>query len=251
MPVFFIHSNQVSNRILHLTGPLVKHISGSLRKRKGDQIVVMDERRTRYDVELLVVRPKAIIGKILQESSQEPVPPVRLILAQSILKSKKMDWVLQKATELGVSRIVPVRTERTVVDPRPDRIEAQLGRWQEILKEAAQQTGRWDIPGLEPPTDLPSFLKNESSFDLGLMLWEGERRNDLKTALKACLAPERKIHDILILIGPEGGLAPSEVSLAQEHRIVPVNLGWRILRSETAALTVLSIIQYELGDLAP
>jgi 16S rRNA (uracil1498-N3)-methyltransferase len=249
MPVFFIHSKQISGHALQITDSLARHIGGALRYRVGDQIFVVDEQRVGYTVELVEVKPNQIVGKILEEKKQPPASPIHITLGQAILKAKKMDWILQKTTELGVSKIVPVVTERTIVEPRPERADTQHRRWREILKEAAQQTGRWEAPELDPPTDFFSFVKNAIHFDLALMPWEGENQKDIKQCLKETLHRNPDIRHILILIGPEGGFSEQEVAVARKHRIIPVTLGWRILRAETACLATLTMLQYELGDM--
>jgi 16S rRNA (uracil1498-N3)-methyltransferase len=249
MPVFFIHSKQISGNHLYLTDPLAKHIGGALRYQTGDQIFVIDEQKVGYVVQLLEVKPKKITGKILEEKRQAPTSQVTITLGQAILKAKKMDWILQKATELGVSRIISMITERTVVDPRPERIEHQQRRWGEILKEAAQQSGRWEIPELDRPTDFPRVIEQASNFNLSLIPWEGESKTSLKKALRDILPSNSLPQKILVLIGPEGGFSHQEIEIARKHRVIPVSLGWRILRAETACLASLTMIQYELGDM--
>ena len=245
MPVFFIHSKQIIGGVLQLTGPLVRHVGGALRQQIGDRIFVIDEQKIGYDVQLLEVTPKRIVGKVLQEKRKTPVSPLSITLGQAILKSKKMDWILQKATELGVSRIVPLVTERTVVAPRPERVEIQHHRWEEILKEAAQQAGRWEIPQLDFPTDFSRLIKESPNFDFSLLPWEGEEKKGLREVLQSNLQGPK----ILVLIGPEGGFSDHEVALAKEHHFIPVSLGWRILRAETACLATLAMLQYEIGDM--
>jgi 16S rRNA (uracil1498-N3)-methyltransferase len=199
---------------------------------------------------LVEVKPNRIAGKILEEKRQPPVSPLNITLGQAILKGKKMDWILQKATELGVSRIMPLVTERTVVEPRPERADSQHRRWQEILKEAAQQAGRWEIPELNYPADFFSLAKNVFQYDLALMPWEGENQKNIKHELRDALYSNPHLHHILVLIGPEGGFSDQEAALARKHRITPVTLGWRILRAETACLATLTMLQYELGDMS-
>lgn len=249
MPVFFIHSQQISGSFLYLTGPVVRHVGGSLRKQIGDRIFVIDEQRVGYVVELLEVMPKRIVAKVLEKRRQAPVSPLSITLGQAILKAKKMDWVLQKSTELGVSRIIPLVTERTVVEPRPERVGAQHHRWQEILKEAAQQAGRWEVPELALPTDFFHLVEEGPSFDFSLIPWEGEAENSLRKGLRKMLQSKSQVHKILVLIGPEGGFSQHEVALAREHQIIPVTLGLRTLRAETACLATLTMLQYELGDM--
>jgi len=249
MPVFFIHSKQISGNLLYLTDPLAKHLGGALRYQAGDQIFVVDEQKAGYVVQLLDVKPKKIVGKILEEKRQAPTPQLMITLGQALLKAKKMDWILQKATELGVSRIIPLITERTVVEPRPERIENQQRRWEDILKEAAQQSGRWDIPELDPPTEFAEAVEQGPNFTLSLIPWEGESKTSLKKALRDVPPSSPVPQKILVLIGPEGGFSQQEIEIASKHQIIPVSLGWRILRAETACLATLTMLQYELGDM--
>jgi 16S rRNA (uracil1498-N3)-methyltransferase len=249
MSVFFIHSKQISGHVLQIADSLAKHIGGALRHRAGDQIFVVDEQRVGYVVELAEVKPNRIVGKILEVKMQAPPSPLNIILGQGILKAKKMDWILQKAVELGVSRIIPLVTERTVVEPKPERANTQHRRWQEILKEAAQQTGRWEIPEMDYPIPLLNFIKKSPHYDLALMPWEGETQNNIKQSLREALALNPRLHHILVLIGPEGGFSEQEVVMAKRYQIISVTLGWRILRAETACLATLTMLQYELGDM--
>jgi 16S rRNA (uracil1498-N3)-methyltransferase len=249
MPVFFIQSSQISGRVLNLTGPLVKHIGGALRNQPGDRILVIDEHRMGYLVQLVRVTRKQIVANVLEERSQAPRSPLSITLAQAILKGKKMDWVLQKATELGVSRIIPLVTERTVVEPRPERMTIQHHRWQKILREAAQQSGRWEIPELGSPVDFFRFVEGDRNFDCSVMPWEGEHEKDLKTILRKMHHSRSQTPEILVLIGPEGGFSEQEVRWGQQHQIIPITLGRRILRAETASLATLTMLQYEMGDM--
>ncbi|MCI0526655.1 MAG: 16S rRNA (uracil(1498)-N(3))-methyltransferase, partial [Nitrospira sp.] len=245
-----IHSKQISGHDLQITDSLARHIGGALRYKVGEKIFVVDEQRVGYTIELVEVKPNRIVGKILEEKKQSPIPSLNISLGQAILKGKKMDWILQKATELGVSRVSPLVTERTVVEPKPERIDTQHRRWKEILKEAAQQTGRWEIPELNYPVDFSSFVKNASHYDLALIPWEGENQKSIKQCLRERLHSNLGLHHILVLIGPEGGFSGPEAAMARKHQIIPVTLGWRILRAETACLATLTMLQYELGDMS-
>jgi 16S rRNA (uracil1498-N3)-methyltransferase len=249
MPVFFIQSKQISGNFLYLTDLLAKHIGGALRYQAGERIFVVDEQKVGYVVQLLNVTPRKILGKILEEKRQGPTSWLSITLGQAILKAKKMDWILQKATELGVSRIIPLVTERTIVTLRAERIDNQQRRWGEILKEAAQQSGRWDIPELDPPTDFMRLAERGPNFTLSLIPWEGECEKNFKNTLRETLHSKPLPQKILVLIGPEGGFSQQEIEIARKHRIIPVSLGWRILRAETACLATLAMLQYELGDM--
>ena len=151
-----------------------------------------------------------------------------------------MDFVVEKCTELGVSQIVPMLTERTVAK------EAKLDRWRKLAKEAAEQSGRTVIPAIASLTPFEEILKMKSQFDLALIPWELEKENTLKIVLKTGGQANRKTDRLLVLIGPEGGFSQKEISLAKEAGLISVSLGERILRAETAGMAVLSAIMYEL-----
>lgn len=245
MPVFFIRSEQISKGVLHLEDPLSRHLAGSLRCKVGERFFVVDEHRVGYLVEVQEIARGRILAKVLRENPRPADGTLNITLAQAVVKGKKWDWLLQKAAELGVSRIIPITTERTVVHPKSDRIEAQQGRWREILRAAAQQSGRWDIPEVDLPCRLEALLRQGGAFDLTLLPWEKESRTILKSVLKA----HEDARKILILIGPEGGFSEQEVSLARKRGAVCVSLGPRTLRAETAGVVALALLQYELGDL--
>ena len=148
-----------------------------------------------------------------------------------------MDFIVQKCTELGVSEIIPVVSERSVAKGE------KSGRWQKIAKEAAEQSGRALIPKISALTDFKSLLKKKNEFDLALIPWELEKTNKLKAILQNS-SPK----NIIILIGPEGGFSSQEIEQAKAAGFIPVSLGKRILRAETAGLAILSMIMYELDN---
>ena len=245
MPVFFIHSSQISDGLLTLTGPLARHLGSSRRHQVGDRILVVDEKKAGYLVRLREISSRKITAKIIENRTRPPASRCHITLAQAILKTGHWNWVLQKATELGVSRIIPMQTERTVVQPQASRLEGQLLRWKKILEESAQQSGQWAIPDLEMPAPYREIIQKSSAFDLAVIPWEREKNKGIKTLLRDM----RQAQKILILVGPEGGFSPGEIAEILQGPIQPVSLGPRTLRSETAGLAVLAMIQYELGDM--
>jgi len=243
MPVYFIQSESIQNNRIILTGDLAHHLRDVLRFEAGDTVDLVDEKQGRYHTELTQVTKEKIIANILQKvKNTAPLGP-SLFLAQAVLKSDKMDWVVQKATELGVSTILPVVTERTIARPRAEREAHQLDRWLKIAKEASQQCGRSEVPAVRTAVSLDELLKNPPDVSLKLVPWEREQ----EPSLKAVLQNLKTENSVMILIGPEGGLAASEVEKARKAGWISVSLGPRILRAETAGLAVLAILQYELG----
>lgn len=243
MPVYFIQSQSIRNDQITLTGELAHHLGTVLRCHVGERVELVDEARVRYRATLDSITEKRIIARILQRGAPEPPPIPSVTLAQALLKGDKMDWVIQKATELGVSAILPVVTERTIARPRPERESHQRDRWRKIAKEAAQQSGRLEIPNVDPAVSFEEILKTPPEASLKLLPWEGEHGPSLKSALYHF----KEETSIAVLIGPEGGFSLQEIEKARKAGWVSVSLGPRILRADTAGLAVLAILQYELG----
>jgi 16S rRNA (uracil1498-N3)-methyltransferase len=169
-----------------------------------------------------------------------------LILGQALLKGEKMDWVIQKTTELGVQTIVPVQSRQSIVQVKADRIDAQLARWKRIALEAAQQSEQWTVPAVAPPLSLSACLAQSPAPVLALILTE--RRSGIGSLLNITL-PASPEASILVLVGPEGGWTQEEVAVAEGAGCVPITLGPRILRAETAAITTIGILKHRLGEL--
>ena len=245
MPVFFISSDQVSNDTVTITGPLLEHLRASLRVTPGERIRVGDDQRRRYDIEVTDLDRRALRGRIVgRQTGPAPRTP-RLVLGQAILKGERMDWTIQKATELGAHAIVPLISEQTIVRPKRDRADAQQERWQRMALEAAQQSERWDIPSVSAPVNVREFVAGQTRSELKLML--AERSGD--RSLAAMPLPSSPTDTITLMIGPEGGWREEELADAAAHGFEPVTLGARILRAETAALAAISVLQGRMGEL--
>lgn len=190
----------------------------------------------------------------IQLLEKETIPPERfeITLAQACLKSDKMELIFQKATELGVSKILPFFSSRTV----PKDPGAKLERWQKIILAAAKQSGRATLPEIMSPCPMPELLTQFDKTTVRLLLSERRTKRHLKEILRESAAGTSlrniipfRIEKIVGLIGPEGGFSDEEMDLAEEAGFIPVSLGRRILRAETAAITFLSVLQYEMGTL--
>ena len=160
-------------------------------------------------------------------------------------KGDKLEAIIRASTELGVARIVPIITERTIVRLDAARVRDRARRWQRVATEAAKQCGRAVIPTVEPPRPLSEFLGADSHGALRLCLWEGEARG-LDPALSGVAGP---VPSATVLIGPEGGLSAAEVESAKARGFIPASLGPRILRTETAGPAIIAVLQSRLGDL--
>lgn len=237
MPLFFVDDGAITPPQITIRGPLARHLARSLRMRPGERCQFADASERRYLGELTTVTPTAVVATIVRE--EPPLPPLRpVILAQAILKGHRMDWLLQKAAELGADRIMPLTTSRTIVQPRRDRLAAQHRRWAAILREAAQQSGRGRPPALEAPCTLRHCLTTTPPGVARLLLWESEEQILLSQRLSRLPGA----HPLLLLVGPEGGFSPDELAAASAHGAETVSLGPLTLRAETAALAALALI---------
>ena len=208
----------------------------------GEEVLCAVTRSNRTGVEIQVVERRA--GK--SES------PVRLILCQGLLKSARFEWILEKGTELGVATFAPILCRRSMAGLE-DAGPAKIQRWQRIIQEATEQCGRSRLPELLPIRPLMHALNDLPTGSLALMPWEEEHSQTLHNVLQSSLPNANNNRDtkpasltVVLFIGPEGGLMPEEVTLAQRHGVQVVTLGTRILRAETAALATVANIMYEL-----
>jgi 16S rRNA (uracil1498-N3)-methyltransferase len=245
MPVFFVPPECIASPTISITGDLLSHLRDSLRITVGEIVLFGDGARHRYRTEITDVSKRAITGRILETIQESPRHTPRLILGQSLLKGEKMDWVIQKAVELGVDELVPVESRHSVVQLRADRVDSQIARWQRIALEAAQQSEQWRVPAIAPPQSLAALLKDRMPGTATLML--AERLNG--RSLQAVALPQDVTGSVLMLIGPEGGWSREEREHAEQAGIQSITLGPHILRAETAAIAVMSIVQSRLGGL--
>jgi 16S rRNA (uracil1498-N3)-methyltransferase len=188
-----------------------------------------------------------VAGRIVETSAISTESPVAITLAQGLPKGRKFELIIQKAVELGVERIVPLAMARTVVRLEGKRASEKLERWRRIAREAAKQCRRTFLPEVEPLSGLEAFLEAlgpPRPAQMRLLLWE-EASEPLRELLSRSGSPEA----IICIVGPEGGIEPEEASLATRAGFAPASLGPRILRTETAPLALLAILQHTFGDL--
>lgn len=225
-----------------------KKILRVLKLGPGDEIWLWDQEGREYRAEITRTVGRSVYARVLEEHKKAVESPLRLVLVQGIPKGDKFEFIIQKATELGVYRIYPAVTERTVVRIPSERQESRLRRWQVVAREAARQCGRVQIPQVMPISPFVEILRNIEPDAQRMILWEQEaEENSIKKYLRQC---ERSTHTpVYLFVGPEGGLSAREVEIARSYGCVTVTLGPRILRTETAGLIGLSLILYEWGDL--
>ncbi len=247
MPVFFISSKTIQGRSITLEDPLYTHISKSLRVRVGQVIRVCDEHRLRYAIRITKITKKFLIGEIQETLSAPPKENTSITLAQSILKGPNMVWAIQKATELGVNTITPIITERVQSRAESSSMKHFQERWQKIALEAAQQSERWDVPTILDPQFFRTFLQSHVSSEVKLILTERERNSSDHSVLFG--QEPQTTHHIVIAVGPEGGWNQKELEEAEITGFTKITLGEKVLRSETAAITGLVMLQERLNQL--
>lgn len=220
-----------------LEGQVVRHMIQVLRMQPGDELELFDGQAS-FKARLLEANRKHASLELLEQLSEQQPSPLHTHLGQAISKGDRMDWVIQKATELGVKAITPLYTLQGDVKLKGEREVKKLNHWQQIALSACEQCGRTDVPEIFPPQALTTWLQ-ERDEDLKLTLHPGSHQ--------AALA-EKQVGSVALLIGPEGGLSESEVSRAAEQGFLPLSLGPRVLRTETAPVVALSLFQHWWGD---
>lgn len=242
MPKFFVNSENINDHTITLEGENAKHIGSVLRAKTGDIITVCDGEGRDYECEITEITKKAVIAKITDIFTNDNEPDIKLTLYQALPKADKMELVIQKCIEIGVDRIVPVKTEHAVVKLE-GKEEKKLQRWNKIAEAAAKQCGRGKIPVVDRVMTFKESINEAISLDSAIIPYEKEKENSLKTFAKGF-----KGKSIGIFIGPEGGFSNEEIDFAISNGVKSVTLGKRILRTETAGLVTSVILLYELED---
>lgn len=242
---FFVSESGFEGDLVRLGAEQAHQVCHVLRLRAGDGIVVLDGAGSEFDVTLTTVGGHEAVGRIVGKRQTTGEPGVQIALFQGLLAREKFEWVLQKGTEVGVSRFVPVQTERTLL--RAKHVDdKKLVRWQRIVTEAAEQSHRGRVPQIEEAITWPQALSQLGGFDRALIAsTSGET-----LALNDALRPDGKTPgSIALLIGPEGGFSDTETAQARDSGAVAVTLGPRILRTETAAIVAPALVLHILGQM--
>jgi len=238
---FFVEDLTCRVKVVSITGDEFHHLRDVLRLKVGDEISLFDGRGNNLLGKIEAITCDSASVVIIKRLGDIRESPLEIILCQALVKAEKMDLIVQKTVELGVSRVIPFLTPRTVPKLSEDKMARRVERWQRIAQESVKQCGRGIVPRVEKVRTFSETLKGWEGY-LGLILWEGEKVNTLKGIYKEC-------SKVVVLVGPEGGFTAEEVKEAEGVGFTPVSLGPRILRTETAAITIVAIIQYELGDM--
>jgi 16S rRNA (uracil1498-N3)-methyltransferase len=219
-----------------------------LRLRVGDTVDIFDGTGKEYHGEITRQGRQAVTVGILETTMPDRESPLTVILGQSLIKGDKMDFVIQKATEMGVSEVIPFVSSRSITRLDGSRMDHRVDRWRKIAVESSKQCGRVIPMKVDSVLTFDESLQRASGGVQRLILWEGGRSR-LKALLRKKDQGSAGFQSVYFLVGPEGGFSHEEVRQAEAARFMPVGLGSRILRAETAGLTFVSILQYEWGDL--
>ena len=223
-----------------------RYVKSVLRLKKNDHLVVFDGSGCEYQALIREVKGDRLTLEILKRDFIQR-KTVRITFSQALPKSGKMDFIVQKATELGVDRIIPFQSVRSVPRLSADKRIQKVLRWQKIAIEAARQCGRADVPEISVCLGFKEMLQSPHPNAFKIIFWEEEMNVGIRKTLRE--KPGNAAKDLFIVVGPEGGFSKEEICRAGEAGFQSVSLGRHILRVETAALTILSIIQYEKGNL--
>jgi 16S rRNA (uracil1498-N3)-methyltransferase len=243
MSRFYVPKEFVSGAKITITGNEAHHIRDVMRLKVSDKVSCFDGTGKEYTGLIKEVNPKEVIVDIIQTREPKVKDSISVTLIQAIPKKEKMDYIAEKATELGVRRIIPVMTERTVVNWDEEKKARSLDRWNKISRAASKQCNRLDLPEIMPVTTFSEALKAVSGQDLAMIAALSGDTIPLKKALQGA-SPR----NIVIAIGPEGDFTPQEIEEARSAGFKPVGLGQRVLKSDTAGLAVLAIINHELSS---
>ena len=247
MPKFFVSDEQINEALgeIKITGTDVNHLKNVLRVKSGDKVEICNLcNQQNYNCQIKEINREYINTKILEKMSEITETNVKVTIFQGIPKAEKMEWVIQKAVELGVYDIVPVEMKRCVVKLKEKVLDKKLQRWQKISEVAAKQCGRNLIPKIHPVITSKDIANQINQYDVILVAYEDEKHITLKQELLKL--KQKDDIKIGIIIGPEGGLESKDVEIWREKGAKIITLGRRILRTETVALQCLSIIMYEL-----
>jgi len=240
MSRFYISKESIiDNATIVISGSQLHHIKDVMRLKKGDEITAFDDTGREFLGVIDTISPKqaCIAVHSLKQAVSTDLPKLKLVCA--IPKLNKMDYIVQKATELGVDAIIPVVTERTIVALDGAKKVSRLSRWERIAIEASKQCGRPGIPKIKGITGLDQALKTIKPCSLKLIACLDEKTVHLKDVL-----PDSPVDSVALLIGPEGDFTPSEIEFAVRHGCKPVSLGQTVLKCDTAAIAASAIILY-------
>ena len=241
---FFVETTQITEDQIRILGKDVNHMKNVLRMKPGEEIRVTDSETSKsYCCEVAELYEETVVCHILAEEEEGSELPVRIYLFQGLPKADKMELIIQKAVELGVYQIIPTACRRCVVKLDPKKEKTKLARWQQIAEAAAKQSKRSLIPEIMPVISLREAFARSQKMQVRLIPYERAEGMEKTREIMKGIRPG---DEVAVFIGPEGGFEEAEIEEAMKAQIKPVTLGKRILRTETAGMTVFAFLLYQL-----
>ena len=239
---FFVEPSAISETSVTVPDAVSAQIRRVLRLKDGEQVQFLDNSGWVYESEIHYTTEGYVSAEILNKHIADSEPDCRISLFIALTQREKFEWILQKCTEAGVARIIPMITERTLIRKASD-VSGKLDRWEKILKEAAEQCGRGRIPEITPAVTIEQALLEGKNADASLFCWEAEEQNSLHKAISTLRGTSSAVS---LMVGPEGGFSDEEAEKALQSGWNPVTLGKRIYRMETAAMAAVILTLYEI-----
>ena len=242
MSRFFAPKENVKGDSIYIDGQEARHILNVMRLKENDKVIVFDGTGKEYTGFVKTVHPKSLVVEVVSTKTPKIEELPEITLAQSMPKKEKMEHIVEKATELGVRNIVPIISERTIVKVEKEKAINKVARWKKIAQESAKQCGRTDVPEIKDIQKFYNIIDSVNNFDLAIVACLSEDNTSLKEAIS-----DFRTGKIIVFIGPEGDFTPDEIEMAKNTNCKFVSLGKRVLKSDTAGLFLLSVLNYEFS----
>ncbi|WP_318508350.1 16S rRNA (uracil(1498)-N(3))-methyltransferase [Bacillus sp. T3] len=245
MQRYFVNAGSENDRYL-IQGEDFHHITRVMRMKASDQIVCVTNDGKSAECIIEEITDEKVVAKVVKWEEGSTELPIKVSIASGLPKGDKLEWIIQKGTELGATEFVPFLAARSIVKWDDKKAEKKVDRWQKIAKEAAEQSYRNMVPNVISPLDLKTLLQKADDYDVKLIAYEEEAKLGEGAVLAKTLHELRLGQSLLVVFGPEGGLDTKEIAILKEHGFIACGLGPRILRTETAPLYLLSAVSYHL-----
>lgn len=243
---FFTDQSGTVGSALEITGSDAKHIKNVLRLKPGDKVGLFDGKGFEYEARISALFSDRVELSVIRSFPSASEPSVQIIVAQALLKDKKMDGLVRQLTELGIAKWIPFVAKRSVPRPGKDRMKTRMERWEKIAKEAVKQCKRSSIPEIDSAGSFENVLDMGKACDLKIIFWENEPES---FNFKFSSHYDKLYDKILVMLGPEGGFTLEEAEMARAYGFVTASLGPRILRAETATIAACTLLQFFFGDM--
>ncbi len=241
MSRFYVPNESIKDKEILISGGQAHHILNVLRLKRDDEVVTFDGTGKEYIGFIKETKKKSLIIEITRTREVAKQNKLDITLVQAIPKKGKMDYIIEKATELGVHRIAPIHTERCIVNLKSDRAKGRVSRWKRIAQGSAQQCGRQDVPKIDEVRDIDDLLDEVAKHDLAMIACLQDGTKFIKEVLR-----DFRGKSVIAFIGPEGDFTSQEIEKVVSKGAKPISLGPRVLKSDTAGLVILSILNYEI-----